>query len=356
MARAGKRPTEEEQLHLFSPPPSSEVPDKRIQQVSPAPLSPDVEALAASLPETIRLGTSSWSFPGWEGLIYDRPAPQTTLAREGLPLYSRHPLLRTVGVDRTYYRPMTTAQFADYAAQVPETFRFLVKAHEYCTLAGFGDHPRYGTRRGQSNSLFLDPHYATQEVIGPFMDGLKDKAGPLLFQFSPQDDARLAGSGSFVERLCQFLDRLPRGPVYAVELRNATLFTPEYVDALSAVGACHCLNGHPSMPPIREQAALVQPERGRAVVVRWMQARHLSYQAAKQKYAPFNRIVDADPMSRRAIAELCLDGSVRQQPTYVIVNNKAEGCAPLSIVQLARQIVETESDAGARGTLSQNGS
>ena len=341
MARAGKRPAGDEQLHLFGPPSSSEAPASQTQQVSPASLSPDVEALAASLPETIRLGTSSWSFPGWEGLIYDRPAPQTTLSREGLPLYSRHPLLWTVGVDRTYYRPMTAAQFADYAAQVPESFRFLVKAHEYCTLAGFGDHPRYGTRRGQSNSVFLDPHYATQEVIGPFMDGLRDKAGPLLFQFSPQDDAGLAGSGSFVERLYQFLDRLPRGPVYAVELRNATLFTPEYVDALSAVGACHCLNGHPRMPPVHEQVALVQPERSRAVIIRWMQARHLSYQAAKQQYAPFNRIVDADPMSRQAIAELCLDSSVRRQPSYVIVNNKAEGCAPLSIVQLARQIVET---------------
>ena len=118
------------------------------------------------------------------------------------------------GLTRTYYRPMTAAQFADYAAQVPESFRFLVKAHEYCTLAGFGDHPRYGTRRGQPNSLFLDPHYATQEVIGPFTDGLKDKAGPLLFQFSPQDYTSLAGPGSFVERLYQFLDRLPRGPLY----------------------------------------------------------------------------------------------------------------------------------------------
>lgn len=352
MARAGKRPAEDEQLHLFAPPSSSEAPTERTQQINPAPLRPDVEALAASLQETIRLGTSSWSFPGWEGLIYDRPAPQATLSREGLPLYSQHPLLRTVGVDRTYYRPMTAAQFADYAVQVPETFRFLVKAHEYCTLAGFGDHPRYGTRRGQPNRLFLDPHYATQEVIGPFTDGLKDKAGPLLFQFSPQDHTDLADSGSFVERLYRFLDSLPRGPVYAVELRNTALFTPAYVDALSAVGACHCLNGHPSMPPVREQAALVQPERSRAVVIRWMQTRHLSYQAAKHKYAPFHQIVDADPTSRRAIAELCLDSSVRQQPSYVIVNNKAEGCAPLSIVQLAQQIVATKSGAGAHGTLS----
>ena len=62
-------------------------------------------------------------------------------------------------------------------------------------------------------------------------------------------------------------------------------------------------------------------------------------------------MVDADPTSRQAIAALCLDSSVRQQPSYVIVNNKAEGCAPLSIVQLARQIVSTGSDAGACGTL-----
>ena len=357
MARAGKRPTEEEQLHLFVSPSSSEAPASQTQQVNPAPLSPDVEALAASLPATIRLGTSSWSFPGWEGLIYDRPAPQTTLSREGLPLYSRHPLLRTVGVDRTYYRPMTAAQFADYAAQVPESFRFLVKAHEYCTLAGFGDHPRYGTRRGQSNSLFLDPHYATQEVIGPFMDGLKDKAGPLLFQFSPQDHTSLAGSGSFVERLYQFLDRLPRGPVYAVELRNSALFNPRVCGCLIC-GRYVSLPEWPSRYAAGSRASRPGSTGTESGACRPLDAGAPSElpRPQKQKYAPFNRIVDADPMSRQAIAELCLESSVRQQPSYVIVNNKAEGCAPLSIVQLARQIVETESDAGARGTLNESGS
>lgn len=159
-------------------------------------------------------------------------------------------------MDRTYYRPMTAAQFATRAEQVPDTFRFLAKAHEYCTLNRVSDHPRYGTRRGQQNSLFLDPQYATREFVGPFMDGLQDRPAPLLFQFSPQDFTQLGGPEHFVERLFQFLDALPHGPLYAVELRNAELFTPEYVDALSAAGACHCLNGHPSMPPFRDQATL----------------------------------------------------------------------------------------------------
>ena len=337
IGKTGQKGTD--QLDLFVLSPSPESPEEQ-KEVQPAPLLPGLEPVAERLPETIRLGTSSWSFPGWEGLIYDRPAPQTKLSRQGLTIYSQHPLLRTVGVDRTYYRPMTSAQFADHAAQVPETFRFLVKAHEYCTQTGFSDHPRYGSRRGQRNSLFLDTDYATQEVVGPFMGGLKYKAGPLLFQFSPQEVASLGGPNRFVEQLYQFLDALPPGPLYAVEIRNAELFTPEYLDALSAAGACHCLNGHPSMPPIREQAAMVQPEQNPAIVIRWMQTRHLSYQAAKQKYAPFNQIVDADLTSRTAIAELCRAASVRQHPAYVIVNNKAEGSAPLSIFHLAEQIVE----------------
>ena len=162
MMKADKQQPGANQLDLFAPATSTASPQpqkKRRQQfeVRPAPLPSELQPVAQSLPETIRLGTSSWSFPGREGLIYDRSAPQTQLSREGLTIYSQHPLLRTVGVDRTYYRPMTAAQFATYAEQVPDTLRFLVKAHKYCTLNRFSDHPRYGTRRRQQNGLFLDP-------------------------------------------------------------------------------------------------------------------------------------------------------------------------------------------------------
>ena len=80
----------------------------------------------------MRLGTSSWLFPGWTGLVFaprsGRPAPEQVLARHGLPAYAAHPLLRTVSLDRTFYAPLTPEEFAAYAAQVPATFRFVVKA------------------------------------------------------------------------------------------------------------------------------------------------------------------------------------------------------------------------------------
>src|SRR5690606_10463727 len=84
--------------------------------------------LAAALPSALRLGTSSWHYSGWSGLVWDRDYPEATLSRHGLPAYARHPLFRAVGLDRSFYRPLTVAQ-------VPEDFRFVVKAPSVVTDA-----------------------------------------------------------------------------------------------------------------------------------------------------------------------------------------------------------------------------
>jgi uncharacterized protein YecE (DUF72 family) len=343
MTKQRKNFSEPSQLELFapaettpSPPPASRL---RRATVGPQPLPPELEPVAAALPSTIRLGTSSWSFHGWEGIIYDKQVPQTRLAKEGLLAYAQHPLLGTVGVDRTYYAPISAEQFAAYAAQVPDTFRFLVKAHDFCTTLRFPFHPRYGARKGQVNNLFLDAQYATENVIEPFLEGLQDKAGPLLFQFPPQDYSSLGSPEQFAERLHTFLDALPRGPLYAIEVRNPEVLTTAYAQALSDTGACHCLNGHPRMSLLGTQAQLAQTEDAPALVIRWMLARHLSYEAARDRYAPFNRLVDEDPDTREAIADLCIDALIRQRPAFVIANNKAEGSSPLSLFRLAERIV-----------------
>src|SRR5262245_41971269 len=99
--------------------------------VGPAPVGAEVAALAARLPAGLRLGTSSWSFPGWQGLVFDRRATTRELAQPtALAAYARHPLLRAVGLDRTYYQPIAAAEYAAYAAATPPGFRFLVKAWE----------------------------------------------------------------------------------------------------------------------------------------------------------------------------------------------------------------------------------
>lgn len=288
--------------------------------MGPAPVDPAIASIASHLSPEIHLGTSSWAFPGWKGIVYDREPSQTTLSRHGLRAYSRNPLLRAVAIDRTYYGPIPASEFRAYAEQVPESFRFLVKAHEELTRPG--EH-------------YLDRTYALEEVIGPTIEGLGAKAAVLLLQFPPQSVRNLGGPSRFAEDLHAFLRDLPRGILYAVELRNPELLTPRYLAALEESSACHCYNVHPSMPDVAEQANLTAGARSAALVVRWMLRRDRDYEQAREDFRPFNRLAAEDVSSRAAIARLCRETT---RTAFVIVNNKAEGSAPLSVFKLAEEI------------------
>lgn len=312
---------------------------KKTKTVEPVPFAKALHELARELPPQLYLGTSSWSFPGWHHLVYNHEYKANQLASHGLQAYAQHPLFRSVGIDRSYYRPLNQQELAAYADVVPEHFRFLSKAHEACTVAIFPLHPRYGRQRGQKNPYYLDPDYAKHVVIEPIQNGLKHKAGPILFQFSPQDLDLVGGGRQLVKRLRQFLTALPSGPLYAVELRNASLLTTDYMNVLADSGVCHCINVYPDMPPPTIQYQRVQGETMPALVMRWMLHPAYSYEQAQTRYAPFHQLVDEDPKSRQQLAQLCVQAMEQNKPSYVIVNNKAEGSSPRSLELLAKEIL-----------------
>jgi uncharacterized protein YecE (DUF72 family) len=326
------------QLELFAPSPGVADPDPGAVP-EPAPATPELLALGRRLPPALRLGTSSWSFPGWTGLVYARDASQLTLARAGLPAYARHPLLRTVGIDRTFYGPVPAETFRAWAEAVPEDFRFLAKAHEELTLVRFPHHERYGTRRGERSPRFLDAAYATDAVVAPFVEGLGLRAGPLVFQFPPQDPEQLGWPERFAERLHAFLDALPVGPLYGVEVRTPSLLVPAYGEALAAAGAIPVLAAWGTMPSVREQARRTLAAGARVLVVRWMLHPGLGYEEARELYAPFDRLLHEDPGTREDIADVTADALGLGKAVYVTINNKAEGSAPVSAERLARAIV-----------------
>lgn len=310
-------------------------------EVAEAAVSEEVRGAAAKLPEGVYLGTSSWSFPGWKGLVWAEEHSEQVLARKGLSAYARHPLFRTVGIDRTHYAPVDADTLKAYAQVVPEGFRFLTKAHEACTLAVYPTHPRYGAQRGQKNPLFLDAAYARDHVVAPFVEGLGATAGPLVFQMAQQPLEQLGGTPrKFAERLYRFLRDLPKGPMYAVEVRNAQLLTKDYRAALKAAGALPVISSIPQMPP-----PLSQPvDEAGPLIVRWMLTPHHTYESALEAYRPFDRLVDPDLTVRRQIARLVREAKARGYPAWVIANNKAEGSAPLTLLELAKVLGEAEGD------------
>ena len=301
-------------------------------KVAAAPVSDEVRTLAGRLPHVVRFGTSTWSFPGWQGIVYGGDYDETKLSREGLSAYAHHPLLRSVGVDRSYYRPLDDKTLLRMASAVPTDFKFLLKAHAALMLPKSARRPDY--LAGVSD-VFLDSTYASRNVIEPALRQLGEKLGVILFQFSPLGDRVLRYRKELLERLEVFLAALPSEAQYAVEWRDATLLGPDLADVLARCKVAHGYAGHPRMPQIDEQVSF---DRGEGpLVIRWLLRRDRVYEDARMTYAPFDRLLEPDADSRRGILSL-LHGAVGQgREAIVIVNNKAEGSAPLSVLQLARE-------------------
>jgi uncharacterized protein YecE (DUF72 family) len=317
-----------------------------------APTAGDVEPArdtpllqAPVLPADIRLGTSSWFFPGWRGLVYDGVHPQTALSKKGLAAYAQIPLLRTVSLDRTFYAPISTVEYARYASQVPDDFSFVVKAPAMVCDALIRDE----TGRGKvANLHFLDAAIAAREFVVPCVEGLGAKAGPLVFQVSPLPRGLVEEAASLIERLAAFFAALPQElgkhrPLYALELRNSELLTPRLMRMLSGAGVRYCVGLHDRMPEVERQEAALKALDGDEpgdLVVRWNLHRGFLYKAAKQRYEPFDKLVDEDLETRRTLARMVVGTYKARRKVWVTANNKAEGSAPLSLLKLAKEIAE----------------
>ena len=271
----------------------------------------------------------TWTYPGWIGPLYASGTSAKQLVSQALPAYARHPLFRAVEFERTFHARMSAADFAAFAAQVPEDFRFSAKAQQDCTLPVL---PRRGPNR-----RFLDASYAADQVVAPFVEGLGEKAGPLVFQFRPMT---LDAPDAFPQQLHDFLRKLPRGPRYAVELRNPELLTETYGAALVDAGALHCYAAWGTMPGVREQVSRLPAATRSVLVVRWLTRPGDSDDAASERYEPFDKLVELDEATRAELAGVLAQAARDGRESYAIASNKAEGCAPLSAIALAKQVVE----------------
>jgi uncharacterized protein YecE (DUF72 family) len=301
-------------------------------QAPPAPAGPSFELeaeLARRLPPHVRLGTSSWTFPGWAGLVFPPGLTPRRLRDEGLALYARDPLFTTVGVDRSYYAPLGDDEWAAYAAQLPAGFRCVVKAWGALTT-------RLDPQTKAPNETYLDARACEERVLGPLGRAFGGRLGALVFEFPPGRGAPALAPREFVAGLDRFLAALPPGPSYAVELRRREYLEPGYWQCLERRGAAHVFNYWSGMPPLGAQLRSA-PARlpGRLAVCRLLVPPGGDYEALRAAYAPFDRLRRPDPAMRagvRALSERC---AAQGLELFVLAGNKAEGSAPLTARALA---------------------
>ena len=293
----------------------------------------DREGLAEKLKhlsmQGIWVGTSSWKYEGWLNQIYTRERysvrgrfSQKKFESECIGEYAR--TFPIVCGDFSFYQFPTPQFWQKLFSSAPPELQFALKVPEEVTCEVFPKHPRYGPRAGLRNESYLN----AEALDALFLDLLRpysSRLAVLIFEFG----ARGASPREFATTLDPFLDRLPQGFRYSIEVRNREYLTPRYFDSLGSHGVAHVLNAWTRMPPLDWQATLPVP--APFTVVRALLRQGRTYEDAVTKFQPYDKIREENPESRDALREWIRRMREERRMSYIFVNNRLEGNAPETI-------------------------
>jgi uncharacterized protein YecE (DUF72 family) len=295
------------------------------------------QELSSRIPTSIRFGTSTWNYPGWRGLVYHQDYGPKGAAARMLREYAAFPLFRTVGIDSTYYGPPTEAVLRNYAEHLPAGFPTISKVWGQLTIHTFTK-AQDPDRAGKANPDFLNPDIFVEEIYQPYRRHFSSNTGPFVFEF--QTIAKFSGMDAdrFSRRLDEFFSALPRDAEYAVEIRNEEFLTPMYFAVLREHEVAHVFNSWTRMPPIGHQLDLPGAITAPFIVARALLRPGRTYDEAVDAFAPYDRIREPNPRLRRDLVRLVQTAMETRIPAYLLVNNRAEGSAPLTIAAVAEML------------------
>jgi hypothetical protein len=94
-----------------------------------------------------------------------------------------------------------------------------------------------------------------------------------------------------------------------------------------------------------EQAKAIPVGSASFAVIRLLLRPGTTYGERREEMMPFSRITDRDDDMRSQVESLARAAIETGIPVSVLVNNKAEGCSPLTIRALAEMLADRESSA-----------
>ena len=180
---------------------------------------------------TVRVGVGGWTYEPWRGVFY----PEGLAQKRELEFAAQ--ALTAIEINATYYGRQKPQSWRNWAAAVPEGFKFSLKASRYCTAR------RKLADGKQSIDTFLQQGFTE----------LGDKLGPINWQFAD-------GKTFDREDFARFLDLIPDAqdgvPLrHALELRHESFADPAFLDLARARNMAVVFADSDAFPRIDEQTA-----------------------------------------------------------------------------------------------------
>jgi len=169
-------------------------------------------------PSKLFIGTSGWVYSDWEGIFYPEDLP----SKDKLKYFSQH--FKTAEINYSFYHLPRPSTYQNWYNQTPEDFLFAVKASRFITHIKRLNGVKEAWQQFLENAL-----------------NLKEKLGPILFQFPPSFRADL-------KRLEAFLKILAKNYQYAFEFRHKSWCDETAYQLLKKYNAAWVIADSPSYP------------------------------------------------------------------------------------------------------------
>lgn len=179
----------------------------------------------------IRVGIGGWSFEAWNESFYPAGLP----AKKQMPYMTRK--MTAVEVNATYYGTFKPETFARWCEESPPGFVFSLKAHRFTTVRK--------TREDMKTSI--------DAFLGQGITVLKDKLGPINWQFPPSRKFDPEYFGMFLSQLPKEKDKVSLR--HALEVRHASCDDPRFLDLLTKHGVTVVYADDDEFPKIRHEGA-----------------------------------------------------------------------------------------------------
>ncbi len=279
----------------------------------------------------IFIGTSSWRYEGWLGQVY---TPERYFTRgkfskrkfheESIQEYAE--TFPIIGGDFSFYSIPEPPSWQKLFAGAPPHLKWDLKVPEDFTTKRFSKQPRYGPRAGHENPAFLDADAFLSTFLEPLTPYL-DRVGLFLIEFGTFSKASYAEPKAFFDDLDSFLQRLPRGHQYAVEIRNNDFLHAAYFDVLKANRVAHIFTSWSRMPSLRQQLLIAEAFTAPFTTARALLRPGRAYERAVELFSPYTEVKEEYPSARQALGDLIDSAKNRDISAYIHVNNRLEGNA-----------------------------
>lgn len=282
----------------------------------------------------VLIGSCSWKYPSWEGLVYSSREPPDYLAEYALRY-------DTVEVDQWFWSLGNSGvamprreTVAEYDAATPAAFRFTVKCPDAITLT---HHRARGSREPRPNDNFLDPGLFMRflEALAP----LVPKIGLFIFQFEYLNKQKAPDRAAFMARLAEFMEALPADLPYAFEIRNPRWVDEAWFRLLAGRRAAPVLLQGYWMDPVTLALERFGGLIGDTFCVRLHgEDREGMDERSGSDWSSILRSKD-DELAAIVPAVKALTGNGRK--AFINVNNHYEGSAPITIGKIRKLLDES---------------